>query len=40
NLKIGEAGIIQNSIVQKSPNCKLWKITVDDSGKLGTVLFY
>lgn len=39
-LKIGEAGIIQNSIVQKSPNGKLWKITVDDSGKLGTVLFY
>ncbi|HGZ9415795.1 TPA: hypothetical protein ACOGE2_000659 [Staphylococcus aureus] len=39
NLKIGEAGIIQNSIVQKSPNGKLWKITVDDSGKLGTVLF-
>ncbi|MGT2357370.1 hypothetical protein ACVPOS_12295 [Staphylococcus aureus] len=38
--KIGEAGIIQNSIVQKSPNGKLWKITVDDSGKLGTVLFY
>ncbi|WP_373602656.1 biotin--[acetyl-CoA-carboxylase] ligase, partial [Escherichia coli] len=28
NLKIGEAGIIQNSIVQKSPNGKLWKITV------------
>ncbi|MDK1672712.1 hypothetical protein QOK74_07450 [Staphylococcus saprophyticus] len=38
-LNVGDTGVIQNSIVQRAPNGKLWKITVDDTGKLGTVAY-
>ncbi|MDW3827210.1 hypothetical protein WKW44_08755 [Staphylococcus saprophyticus] len=38
-LKVGDTGIIQNEIVQKSPNGKYWKIIVDNTGKLSTTAY-
>ncbi|MEB8101061.1 hypothetical protein [Staphylococcus xylosus] len=38
-INVGQTGVIQNTLVQRSPNGKMWKITVDDTGKLSTVAY-